>query len=407
MCSSKATRSRTTTPSGSGPTGEAGGTKFLDTIGLVVRNNHVHHNDGSGLWTDIDNIDTVIEHNTVTDNGRSGIHHEISYAAVIRYNTVERNGFAKPTWFWGAGILVDISRDVEVYGNLVRDNANGITAVHQSRPTPLGAYGERRLENLHVHDNVIDVSGGGVTGVGDDTSAPDSWTVRNNRFEANVYALADDADGEQFGWAGEFIDWSAWLDTGQRAGEHARGLSGPGRRLGSRLERCRVRGEERRYRVLPCELFPQSPGRIRGHSCARRRVVEDVGDRCREGADVVRLGETPGVQRGAPRLGEIECDNGQSEVHVLDHLVHGGLVGPVVLGHGIDAEIDRRQDPAKILVRDGAREGHPITHALALRQLPDIVPSRPSPDDDAVNVVAPAIAQRLHGMHEQIDAILI
>ena len=47
---------------------EAGGTKFVRTENLIVRRNHSHHNIGPGLWTDGNNLNTLYEHNRVTDN---------------------------------------------------------------------------------------------------------------------------------------------------------------------------------------------------------------------------------------------------------------------------------------------------------------------------------------------------
>ena len=90
---------------------EAGGTKFVKTRGLIVRSNYVHHNWGTGLWTDIDNINTLVEGNRVIGNANQGIFHEISYAAVIRNNTVQGNGFDRCCWLMGAAILVAASPD--------------------------------------------------------------------------------------------------------------------------------------------------------------------------------------------------------------------------------------------------------------------------------------------------------
>ena len=44
---------------------EGGGTKFAQTSRLTVRGNSVHDNYGSGLWTDIDNIDALCERHHV------------------------------------------------------------------------------------------------------------------------------------------------------------------------------------------------------------------------------------------------------------------------------------------------------------------------------------------------------
>src|SRR5690606_3674612 len=89
---------------------EAGGTKFVRTNRLIVRNNHVHSNHGPGLWTDIENDRVLIEGNLVEDNVGPGIFHEISYRAVIRDNEVYRNGVGLPNSYSGAaGILISAS----------------------------------------------------------------------------------------------------------------------------------------------------------------------------------------------------------------------------------------------------------------------------------------------------------
>src|SRR6185295_4962399 len=132
---------------------EAGGTKFALTRNLVVRNNFVHHNYGPGLGTDINNIDTLYEANTVSDNEQAGIFHEISYRATIRYNTVARNGYAYHAWLWGAGIQIAASPDVEVHDNTLVDNAHGIAAIQQNRGS--GTYGMHSVDNLYVHNNTI------------------------------------------------------------------------------------------------------------------------------------------------------------------------------------------------------------------------------------------------------------
>src|SRR5690606_31323501 len=84
----------------------AGGMKVANTVGLIVRDNCSHDNDGPGLWTDGGNIDTLYEGNTLVDNFHPGIKHEVSCRATIRNNLVIGNGYAQPSWVDGAGILV-------------------------------------------------------------------------------------------------------------------------------------------------------------------------------------------------------------------------------------------------------------------------------------------------------------
>jgi len=165
---------------------EAGGAKFVATTNLVVRGNYSHRNDGPGLWTDIDNVNTLYENNTSSDNELMGIYHEISYDAIIRNNVVRHNGFGYPDWIAGAGILVAGSPNVEIYGNLVEGNADGIGAAQQNRGT--GRFGPYEVWNLWVHDNVI-LNTTGWTGMVEDVGNTACFTSRNNRFEHNDYQL--------------------------------------------------------------------------------------------------------------------------------------------------------------------------------------------------------------------------
>lgn len=191
------------------PAWEAGGSKFVRTRDLVVRNNWVHHNHGHGLWTDIDNIATLYEGNRLEDNDYSGIFHEISYAATIRGNTARRNGFGGAQWVDGAGILVSSSRDVEVYGNTVSGNRNGITALQGDRGS--GAYGTHDLANLYVHDNVVEL-GTGTQGVVENNGSSAVFTSMNVRFAHDSYTLG--SVSAPFLWNDRSMSDSGWKGYG-------------------------------------------------------------------------------------------------------------------------------------------------------------------------------------------------
>jgi parallel beta-helix repeat protein len=191
---------------------EAGGLKATETRDLVVRNNHAHDNEGPGLWTDIDTVDTLFAGNLVTDNAGPGIFHEISGAATIRDNTVERNGFGKSEWLWGAGILVAASSDVEVYGNAVLDNADGIAGIQQERGD--GPFGPRILANVSVYDNTIRMQGG-QTGVVEDNGSDFVFADGNIDFRNNIYL---DVSGRRYAWDGRALDRGGWLGVGQGEG---------------------------------------------------------------------------------------------------------------------------------------------------------------------------------------------
>lgn len=189
---------------------EAGGSKFAYTQGLVVRGNHVHDNDGVGLWTDIDNLETTYEGNRVIDNARMGILHEISYDAVIAGNEVRGNGFGFDAWVWGAGIVISTSVNVEVYDNIVEGNADGIIGVDQDRSDAPASYGPLALQNLAVHDNVIS-GNGGWTGIAQDRGDNAAFNSANNRFYDNLYTQ----DGRHFFWLNDPRTFDQWVGFGQ------------------------------------------------------------------------------------------------------------------------------------------------------------------------------------------------
>jgi hypothetical protein len=141
----------------------AGGMKW-DVGAVTIRNAWVHDNDCKGLWGDINAHDVLIEYNVVERNLAEGILYEISQDAIIRYNQVYDNGFEAKGWYWDGGITVASSSNVEVYGNRLYGNYNGITGTQQERPdsTPPAHL----LTDLHVHDNLICATGDGGYPIG-------------------------------------------------------------------------------------------------------------------------------------------------------------------------------------------------------------------------------------------------
>jgi hypothetical protein len=189
---------------------EAGGTKFLLTENLMVRNNYVHDNRGPGLWTDGDNYNVVYEHNRTTGNTIAGIFHEISFRAVIRFNTIENDGINPRGGAYGAGIFVSASANVEVYGNNVTNCMNGIRGFQEDRGSNRRSGKPYLVQNLYVHDNIITQTSGiaaGILKVGKfDNSIFTSW---NNRFENNTYNLVDPT-GKYYQWmdvARSRVEW--------------------------------------------------------------------------------------------------------------------------------------------------------------------------------------------------------
>ncbi|MGH3609555.1 MAG: right-handed parallel beta-helix repeat-containing protein, partial [Pseudonocardiaceae bacterium] len=145
---------------------EGGGFKGVNH-GSRITNSYVHNNNCMGIWYDINAANNVIDHNTVANNSDGGIFYEISQYASIFDNVVSGNGAGACSWLWGAGIGIASSFNVQVYGNTLSGNCNGIAGTQQNRldSTPPAHL----LENLSVHDNRI--AGSGQTGVVADNGA--------------------------------------------------------------------------------------------------------------------------------------------------------------------------------------------------------------------------------------------
>jgi hypothetical protein len=186
-----------------------------------VRNNRSHHNYGPGFWTDINNIGTLYEYNTVEDNFGDGISHEIGYDAIIRYNTSRRNGRDTTFTYWtnGACIQVQASRNVEVHNNTCVDNLQGITGLEGHRGS--GIHGTWELVNLNVHHNNITSQdspagrgpGTGRSGVVDTQGTGAFQPGANNRFNYNTYTLGPNA--QYFIWNNGEANENQWVGFGQ------------------------------------------------------------------------------------------------------------------------------------------------------------------------------------------------
>jgi hypothetical protein len=204
--------------SGLNPLWEGGGGKCALTRRLTFRGNYSHDNNAYGFWTDIDNIDTLYEDNRIEGNVHGGISHEISYRAVIRNNSFKGNGFGFPVWLWGPAILIQNSREVEVYGNTVNQigGHNGIALIQQDRGS--GAYGPHATKNNYVHHNHIinNAAEQGASGAIADFS-PAMMRAGNNRFDFNTYVVRS-RHQDSWAWVDDFHDWATYR---QKSGQDA------------------------------------------------------------------------------------------------------------------------------------------------------------------------------------------
>ena len=177
-----------------------GGAKFEYATNLVIRNNFAHDNNGAGLHTDGDCANVLYEYNHTKNNLNFGIEHEISWAAIIRYNLLENEtAVSAPhlnNTIWARpAIGIFNSSNIQVYGNTITNSANGVGAMLVNRGNSNHAPNTGQpylLKNLDVHDNTfseITYEAAGLIRTSDfDTSVYTSW---NNHFTNNTYDLAD------------------------------------------------------------------------------------------------------------------------------------------------------------------------------------------------------------------------
>jgi hypothetical protein len=193
---------------------EAGGSKFWATTNLLVQSNYVHDNQGPGLWSDYDNVDTIYDHNTVTHNLNEGIKYEISYRATIRNNIVKDNGNIPTVWLWNAQIELQSSSGSLIDDNIVEvpeGGGNGIALINQKRG--VGSEGTWAAVNDRVYNNTITFLGpGGRSGFVDDTGGN---TARGDSFDANHYILkVGSASATHWDWF-TGMDWTGFQSKGQ------------------------------------------------------------------------------------------------------------------------------------------------------------------------------------------------
>jgi len=162
---------------------EGGGIKLVSSQTTIVRC-YVHDNRCPAIWFDGDARQNEIAWNQVIDNSDEGIYYEISSEGSIHDNEIQGNGFfggAGCEWFWGGGITISASYQVDVFANRLTNNCNGITGTQQDRPDAVAPAGT--LDRLHVSGNTV--SGTGQSGVVSDNGA--DLGARDITFTGNTW----------------------------------------------------------------------------------------------------------------------------------------------------------------------------------------------------------------------------
>jgi len=199
---------------------EAGGGKFYKSTNLTVTDNYSHNNDGPGLWCDTNCYHVVFDGNRLVNNTAAGIDYEISYDAVIRNNVLSGNGtyHSSSPYYGSAGILVETSQNVDVYGNSSSGDGNGIVVLEESRGS--GNRGTYLVQHVSVHDNQVRSPIKQAAGLFNELSDTSYWTSRGNSFTHNAYWAP--SGSRTFSWNGSDLTWSGWQSAGQdRTGQYS------------------------------------------------------------------------------------------------------------------------------------------------------------------------------------------
>lgn len=200
-------------------TWEAGGVKIALSDGVTFRGNHVHDNDGPGLWCDIDCRNVVYEKNLVESNRDVGIFHEISFKAIIRNNVVRRNGLGDRGWFWGADILLAASEDVVVSDNTltVAPGRCGIILIDQGRRNSDGRLYKTRNNIIRANDMTFEgaACAGGTSDTKPGTENFAIITDGGNLFDGNTYRVREQVGPARFVWGQDVGDWDGFRRKGQ------------------------------------------------------------------------------------------------------------------------------------------------------------------------------------------------
>ena len=213
---------------------EGGSSKFARTQRLKISGNCAYDNSGSGLWTDIQNVDTTYDNNIVFSNTKQGIFHEISYAATIRDNWVGQNGINGGSWLYGANILLSCSQDVHVHHNYVEVSSaysgnDGIGIVWQRHTGGNGScdpaeanYIYQASNNTIEHNEITYLGSTGRTGAASDFTAGKNlvWSS-GNTFNNNFYHIASIANDKVFSWEAGSRTFSQFQSDGQEANGNA------------------------------------------------------------------------------------------------------------------------------------------------------------------------------------------
>lgn len=183
------------------------------SVGVVFRNNSVHHNLGDGIWYDTNQAAAaIVEGNRVEDNGRDGISFEASIGATIRNNTLRRNA--------GTAVFISMSQNARIHNNSLEANLGGITYFLNCDSLASG----EDVKNNAAYDNTVVVgtqSSAYASGFGHLSQctatqlAPYLDGSKNLTFSGNIYHVP--SRSRRYWLWGASKSWYEWRARGHDA----------------------------------------------------------------------------------------------------------------------------------------------------------------------------------------------
>jgi hypothetical protein len=135
--------------------GEYGGIKASAQHHLVIQNNIIAKNDGSGIWLDVGTAGAVLSHNVISDSTKEGLRIESSGsngAIQVVANTL-RNNSQKRVML--TGLMFATTGSCAGFPEIAADFSSNVIVLDNSITTSCGGIQVTAGSNDYVHDNLV------------------------------------------------------------------------------------------------------------------------------------------------------------------------------------------------------------------------------------------------------------
>ncbi len=183
------------------PGWEAGGGKMVQSTGALFENNESWGNHGPGFWDDIYDHGTVFRGNRAWRNTGAGIMVEVSFNDVVTGNVLWDNFYGQSrVWWQTASILSHSSTGTQITGNVIYNTGIGIGIDAQVRNDWPNVH---PYQNIRVEGNTI-IDCNTLVAWADDETSQELFQPSNGNGGANNQYWKSQAEptNNRFVWAG-------------------------------------------------------------------------------------------------------------------------------------------------------------------------------------------------------------